>query len=80
MSERFRFDQRVQVPKAIEGKAVVKFFGLPVLVSAPCAGDISIGSSGLTEKQLGELSEIVAEKGIDSLINQKQQVAKGGKL
>lgn len=80
MSERFRFDQRVIIPEPPEGMVVVKFFGLPVQVSAPCNGDVLLGNSGITEKQLRELNKIIAEKGIDRLIDQKQQVANGSKI
>lgn len=82
MKERngFKFDKRIEVPDPPQGQVVVKFFGEPVFVSAPCENDTFIGNSGITESQLKELNNVVAERGIASLVNQKLQVAKGGKL
>ena len=77
MGERFRFDQRVAVPEVPSGKTVVKFFGLPQVVSAPLPGEKEVGNSGLFPSQVVELASKMLEVGISPLREQKRMVARG---
>lgn len=76
MSERFRFDQRVVVPEVPEGLEVVKCFGLPMVVCAPQDGE-SRFPSGLTESQIREVAQVIVERGVNALAEQKRKVAQG---
>jgi len=73
----FRFDQRVQMPAVPDGMAVVKCYGMPLVVSAPAPGE-PVLSSGMTEAQLREVAQYVAtaDKG-GALTQQKRMVARG---
>lgn len=76
MSERFRFDQRVCVPQAPEGKVVIKCFGLPLVVCAALPGEPVLGS-GLTESQAREAAEVIRSVGVGPLAEQKSRVSQG---
>jgi hypothetical protein len=76
MSERFRFDPRVDIPPVPAGKEVVKCFGLPLVVSAPLPGE-SVFGSGLTESQAREVAQFIRTQGVGRLSEQKRLVAEG---
>ena len=72
MSERnFNFDPRVSVPEAPEGKVVVKFYGMPAVVSAPLVGEMPL-ANGLYPSQLPELASLVQQRGVGELVQQKR--------
>jgi len=76
MSERFRFDPRVDVPCAPEGKEIVKCFGLPLVVNAPLPNEPVLGS-GMTESQAREVAQVIRSVGVGVLADQKRRVAQG---
>lgn len=76
MKERFRFDRRVKVPEATDGKVVVKCYGLPMLVSVAKPDEIMLGGC-LSENQLREVAQAISQKGVDALAEQKRNVAQG---
>ncbi|HSX18731.1 MAG TPA: hypothetical protein VLE91_01195 [Candidatus Saccharimonadales bacterium] len=73
----FRFDQRVQMPEIPEGKAVIKCYGMPLVVSAAAPGE-RVLPCGMTETQLREKAQYIAtiDKG-GALTRQKMMVARG---